>query len=324
MGNIIQAPPGDATRFVRGVVNIGAQEFSGNKSFYGEVIARAGIRFLDGTLQTTANVTALSAVPSGVLLGRYSLGSGSSQTITVGTGLDLSAGGVLSATGGTGPASSLNDAYIVGNIIALTNARPFNITLPGVGTAAISLNANAASNFTVTSANLTLATLTSGSVEVTGVDGVNVRSVTTFGTAVTGSQAGRPVGYRLRGSGTSAFSAGHVVRYASTSILAKSDATGAGVAREVAGIAIDGDTSTTPRVATLYGVIAEVLFDVAPVAGDSGKVAYLSTATPGTASLAVPTSNGHRVFRLGTLIDHAVGPNGGYYIVYQPAFVADL
>ena len=55
MSNTMQSLPGDASATARGVVNKVAQVFAGPKTFIGEVIASAGVRFGDGTLLTTAS-----------------------------------------------------------------------------------------------------------------------------------------------------------------------------------------------------------------------------------------------------------------------------
>jgi hypothetical protein len=68
----------------------------------------------------------------------------------------------------SGSVTDLQTAYAGGNTI-LTNSTEGNFDVSG--TEAISLDASLASNFTVTGANLTLATLTSGGVIVSGADG---------------------------------------------------------------------------------------------------------------------------------------------------------
>lgn len=54
--------------------------------------------------------TTVNAVPSGQLLGRYSTGSGASQAIVVGSGLNLSSGGTLTSTGLGGTVTSVTAA----------------------------------------------------------------------------------------------------------------------------------------------------------------------------------------------------------------------
>lgn len=78
---------------------------------------------------------------------------------------------------GTAAGATLQSAYGVGNTITMTNARPFQIN-PAAGgdTAAISLNADAASNFTVAAANLTLATTTSGTVALNSAGTMTLNS----------------------------------------------------------------------------------------------------------------------------------------------------
>lgn len=82
------------------------------------------------------------------------------------------------ATGGSG-GSTLQQAYDSGNSIGLTSSRNLIVTAPGSGTAAISLAANAASTFTVASANLTLSTTTSGTLTLTGASGISATNAVT-------------------------------------------------------------------------------------------------------------------------------------------------
>ena len=58
----------------------------------------------------TQPYTTVDSVPSGQLLGRHSTGSGASQAIVVGSGLNLSAGGTLTSTGLGGTVSSITAA----------------------------------------------------------------------------------------------------------------------------------------------------------------------------------------------------------------------
>lgn len=128
----------------------------------------------------------------------------------------------------------------------------------------------------------------------------------------------------LKSSGTSKFSIGHVVRFDSTGTLDKSDASTAGIGREVVGIALDADSALTSQVSTVAGSLVEVLFAASPSVGDEGKPVYLSASTAGTVTLVAPSTPGQRVYRLGVLSSSTVGPNSGYYIIYQPQFVTDL
>ncbi len=67
--------------------------------------------------------------------------------------------------------STLQEAYNLGNTIGLTNGRNLTVTAPGgADTAAISLGADAASDFTVTGAALTLATSGTGQLNLTAAD----------------------------------------------------------------------------------------------------------------------------------------------------------
>jgi hypothetical protein len=73
--------------------------------------------------------------------------------------------------------SSLQEAYVLGNTIGMTNAAgDFDVSNTS-GTNAISLDAAAASNFTVAGANLTLATTTSGTLGLSGAAEVDLTSI---------------------------------------------------------------------------------------------------------------------------------------------------
>lgn len=260
--------------------------------------------------------------------------------------------------------TSLQGAYDAGQTISLSSAKGDLVVSVGTGTVAVAIDTNKPSHFKTTNAALSLQTLTSGTLDVTSagaldfdaVGAVSVNSSTgavnvgddpvngtvrvatggtrTFlvgsrtspvvlNTAYNGAQNGAPVGYQLKSAGTSQFNVGHVVRYDSSGVLAKTDITLTGGAREVVGIALESDTTTVTRVATMYGSVAETVFDSAPSGTDTGKPVYISS-TAGVASLTPPSATGSRVFRIGVLADTAVGPTGGYFVVFEPHIVADL
>lgn len=129
---------------------------------------------------------------------------------------------------------------------------------------------------------------------------------------------------KIPSPGTSSFASGNIVRFNSSGVLAKSDPTQTGIAREVVGVAVESDSTVLTRVATMPGMPVEMLFSSAPSAGDEGKPVYLSASAPGTASLTAPTSVGQRVMKLGLLASSTVGPNGGYPVLFQPSHIIDL
>lgn len=110
-----------------------------------------------------------------------------------------------------------------------------------------------------------------------------------------------------------------------TPTAAKADGDGAGVLREIVGIALqDGPGSGTSdtKVVTVPGSITSVKFASVP-AGDSdiGKPVYLST-TAGEATMTAPSTG--RVYRIGILFDGTAVSGSLYKVLYIPAFVADL
>lgn len=248
---------------------------------------------------------------------------------------------------------SLQEAYDVGATINLASARDFVVTQPTVGTASVLLQSNSTSKFEVISADLNLYTTTAGNLNLYSATSASVNIGATadegavniatsgqkhvtigngsasvsFGDAVAGAQDSAPVGYALKSSGTGQFSKGDVVHVdvvAGTPTLKQSLASGVGVQREVIGVALAGDVAPITRVATLTGTVVEVAFDAAPAATDPGKPVYLSVVTAGTASMNVPTVPGHRIYRLGTLLDAVAGTNGGYFVALNLRSVANL
>lgn len=77
-----------------------------------------------------------------------------------------------------------------------------------------------------------------------------------------------------------------------------------------------GDMTCVP------GLLAMVLFDVAPANTDVGKPVYLSS-TAGTASLTAPSASGQTIYRIGYL-SHSTAFSGLYKIIWQPQFIADI
>lgn len=84
-------------------------------------------------------------------------------------------------------APTLQTAYDAGNSITLTSGNNFDINVPGAGTAAITLDANAASHFTVAGADLVLSTTTSGEVDITAVGLVDLNAGANLDVDVTGT-----------------------------------------------------------------------------------------------------------------------------------------
>ena len=124
-----------------------AQVFVGDSSPNGSVTADAGSLFLRDT--TT----------DGELWINTSTGSGTTWRQVV--------------TSGAGGALTLQEAYVGGNTIVTSGPEgPFDVS----GTEAISLDAGAASNFTVAGANLTLSTTTSGNVILNSAGLVDIDS----------------------------------------------------------------------------------------------------------------------------------------------------
>ena len=83
--------------------------------------------------------------------------------------------------------STLQSAYNGGNTIALTNGNNLDVNAPGSGSAAISLQANAASDFVVTGADLSLGTSSSGELDLTSAGLIDINAGANLDVDVTGS-----------------------------------------------------------------------------------------------------------------------------------------
>lgn len=89
--------------------------------------------------------------------------------------------------GAAAAAATLQSAYTAGNSITLASGSNFDINVPGSGTAGITLDANAASNFTVVGAELALSTTTSGEVDITAAGLVDLNAGANLDVDVTGT-----------------------------------------------------------------------------------------------------------------------------------------
>jgi len=127
------------------------------------------------------------------LLGRYSTGAGVSEEITIGTGLNLSTGGVLTSTGGTGAVSSVSGTA---NRIAVT---------PTTGAVVVNIDTNYVGQNTIT----TLGTIGTGTWQGTAI------GTTYGGTGLT--SIGSALQYLRVNSGASG------LEYASLPLTAKGD-----------------------------------------------------------------------------------------------------
>lgn len=189
---------------------------------------------------------------------------------------------------------TLQAAYDNGPSITLTNGNDLAVNVPVSGTAAISLAANAASDFSVTGNTLTL----SSDVRIDLADGpVNFEKAGVIAVTTTGRSAGDVV--YINGSGAAAASENDAVAYA--------------------GREVDGVVVAAGYVATVQGTVVYTAFDAAPAAGD---IAYLSN-TAGQATSTLPTTAGERVSRIGRVMSGtAVG--GLYPVKLQLQYVIDL
>lgn len=120
----------------------------------------------------------------------------------------------------------------------------------------------------------------------------------------------------------------YITNNSGTPKAVKADADGAGIIRELVGVALEGGPGSSvadKKVATIPGSIVPVLFnsgDLPTGDADIGLPVYLST-TAGEAGMTAPTSAA-RVYRVGILLDGSPVSGNIYKVLYLPAFVADL
>lgn len=276
-------------------------------------------------------------------------------------GITVDTSGALSLDS-TGTASNLtltaNDAGTATLTIEVTNGGAGTgvldinaddaITIDS-STAGVSIDAVTASNFTVTGGNLTLSTVTSGTLEITSAGDMDINGPDNSATAI-GIDAGgldyitidstnsaeqiifhqdislaSGVGFTYDFLvGTGGMTAGDLVtmEYGLSSRVIRADADDAQEdQRFVVGVAKTTTAATgTGKVHTMVGQVVPVTFGAPPATADNGKRVYLSTAA-GVGTLTAPISASTNVFVVGILIggDGATNPAN---IIYLPQFIA--
>ena len=182
--------------------------------------------------------------------------------------------------------ASLQSAYNGGPSITLTNGNDLVVSKPTSGTAAISLEANAASDITVDGADLDIS-----------ADHVNVT-----GPVVLANAAGVA-------ATTTGLAAGDIAYVNSSGVAALSD--------NATNTSVDGVVIDAGNLATVYG--SKVVVKYTGGAPSVGATLYLSsTAGQGTATL--PASGD--VFELGRVVVGGVG--GVCTVIWKPVYVATL
>jgi hypothetical protein len=245
-------------------------------------------------------------------------------------------------TSGAGGGLSLQTAYVGGNTIVTDSTNgDFDVS----GTEAISLDASAASNFTVAGANLTLATTTSGTVDITGATDIQMTFGTNNATAMviddgtnnfvtfdstTGDLAvemNQFVDLTTGGGGVTltagaTIAVGDIVTLdtAGDVILADSN-TGTDEDAYAIGVAATASTATNPiRVYTTTGILVPINFAAAPGAATNGSVVFVS-ATGGEGTITAPTGMGNVLYKVG-ILQGADGADTSPLVLLQPQFLA--
>lgn len=219
-------------------------------------------------------------------------------------------------------------------------------TMDFLSTGAFSIDGTGASNVTADTGDLTLSTTTSGTLDITSADDIQMTFETNNATAMviddgtnnfmtfdstTGELAvevnefmdivGNGAGVTLTAG--EAISAGDVVTIEGTSgdaILADAD-TGTTLDGLAIGVAAYGAADTAPvKVYTVPGSLIPVNFSAAPAASLNGRPVFVST-TPGEGTTTAPTGSGNVVYILG-ILQGADGADTSPLVLYQPQFIA--
>jgi hypothetical protein len=320
-GSVLISGPNDegealVTLTTTGTGGDSAQFFVGDNDPNGSVTGLAGSLFLRDT------------GTGGVLYVNESTGSGTVWRPVV--------------TSGAGGSLTLQLAYEGGNtIVTDTTNGAFDVS----GTEAISLDAAAASNFSVAGANLTLETTTSGTLDLTSAndiqmtfqannatgmvidDGTNnflTFDSTTGDLAVEVNQfmdvttgAG---GLTLTAAATIAVGDIVTINQDGEVILADSN-TGTDEDAFAIGVAATAATATNPvKIYTLSGVLVPVNFAAAPAATANGEVVFVSS-TGGEGTITPPVGMGNVLYKVGFL-QGADGATTQPLVLLQPQYLA--
>jgi hypothetical protein len=242
---------------------------------------------------TNVTISVLRAGTDGV----WETGSGTSQPISF---TDLASGG-----------NTLQQAYVAGNTISMSDAEGnFDVSV-GSGTPAISLDAAGASNFTVASNSLTLSTTTSGSLILTGAALVDINAGANLDIDVTGTYDMLATGaFSIDGTGASNVTAtsgnltlstatsGDVVVTGAANVDIDSAATGsvlidggdAGVSIDAVGSSPDSNFSIQNTAAATSTTLTITADNVGATSGDA-TISVNATSTNGSGVIDVNADN---------------------------------
>jgi len=304
---------------------------------------------------TTSDVDAVdlqSAYESGNTIttnatdGDFQVGGSESISMVVGGTANF---GAVGAVGISSATSTMTVGSGTGDVELLAVSGEIDLSAQDIDLNAlnsISLDAQAASNFTVSGANLSLSTTTSGTVDITSAEDIQMTFGANNATAMViddgtntymtfDSTTGEPAievdefldivgnGAGITLTAGELISAGAVVTIEGTTgdaILADSN-TGVTLDGLAIGIAAYGAANTDPvKVYTVPGSRVPVNFAAAPAASLNGRPVFVST-TPGQGTTTPPTSSGNVVYVIG-ILQGADGANTSPLVVYQPQFIS--
>lgn len=310
------------------------------------IVGIADVILLDASgaqLDLSNNIAAIDAS------GAISLGAGATSDFTVSTGdLNLSAAGDVDLSGATITGwSSAATSFTALSFLADASGAQLDLSNDQAqldASGAVSIGAGAASDFTVSSGDLTLAT-TSNSINLSAaeaaVDAIKLDASGGSISAFTQSlqlknSSGAGVLVRNMSGGAVTLAVGNLITLVPNANpgtdyipeVKKADATAASPGARcfgVVGLSAIADTDTG-YATTLPGTVARVKFQSgnAPTgAAQIGAPVFVST-TAGEASMTAPSGSTQAVVQVGYLVSATADANTNYCVVLAPQFIGQI
>ena len=306
-----------------------------------------------------AQTLTIDATNAGAGAGNLDVNVDDALTVDAGSfSVDATGASNVSVTGAELSISTLTSGELditAAGLLDVNAAASMDIDVTGtfdvLATGAFSIDGTGASNLSATSGNLTLSTITSGSLLLTSAgdstytvpNGSATALQVTDGTDTyiivdsVDDELELPQFVNISGVAgagvqlvaNAAIAVGEIVQIisdgggANTGRVNLADAdTGLLTDANVVGVAVSaaGGAGTAIQVATVPGTLIPILFGAAPAASANGDAVYLS-ATAGQATLTAPTGNDEVTFRVGYL-QGADGADTTPLVLYQPQFLS--
>ena len=274
---------------------------------------------IDGTSASNVTVTGANLTLSTVTSGNLILTSADLMDVNAGANLDIDVTGTFDML-------SSGAFSIDGTGASNVSATSGNLTLSTITTGSLLLTSAGVSTYTVPAAQAASLTITDGAANYIVVDTTAALKQVEM---VQFTEMAASLGAGAQFYENSACIVGSVV-YAvydggadARTEVAPADSDGGTILANVFGVVVartdTGGGVYLDQISTVAGSKVPVKFAAAPATGDNGKIVFLSAANPGYGTLTAPDSSGCDVWALGVL----VGGNGASTtpsVVWNPQF----